>query len=97
MATVIRNSNQTLERVYEATEAGAILLVLTPDDGRPAELAKLNDARVAWTSFSILDQTIDELLEDKYEVVSEREAFLLRALQLKLEAGALRKSSCFLL
>ncbi|MDP1560528.1 MAG: hypothetical protein Q8M16_03940 [Pirellulaceae bacterium] len=54
-----------LERLNEATEAVAILLVLTPDDVRPAELAKLSDARVAWTSFSILDQAIDELLEDK--------------------------------
>lgn len=79
-----------LERLNEATEAVAILLVLTPDDVRPAELAKLNDARVAWTSFSILDQAIDELLEDKYEVVSEREAFLLRALQTMLaEEGLL--------
>ncbi|MDP1560535.1 MAG: hypothetical protein Q8M16_03975, partial [Pirellulaceae bacterium] len=79
-----------LERLNEATEAVAILLVLTPDDGRPPELAKLNDARVAWTSFSILDQAIDELLDDKYEVVSEREAFLLRALQTMLaEEGLL--------
>ncbi|MBL8889737.1 MAG: hypothetical protein JNL67_07140 [Planctomycetaceae bacterium] len=40
-----------LERLNEATEAVAILLVLTPDDGRPPELAKLGDARVAWSSF----------------------------------------------
>jgi hypothetical protein len=76
--------------VNEATEAVAILLVLTPDDGRPPELAKLSDARVVWTSFSMLDQAIDELLDDKYEVVSEREAFLLRALQTMLaEEGLL--------
>ncbi|MFM8398150.1 MAG: hypothetical protein ACKOAH_09995, partial [Pirellula sp.] len=48
---------------------------------RPEELDRLNDPRVAWTSFAILDQAIDEMLDDKYEVVSEREAFLLRALQ----------------
>lgn len=64
----------------EATEAVALLLVLTPDDVRPSELDKLNDPRVAWTSFTILDQAIVEMLDDKYEVVSEREAFLLRAL-----------------
>jgi hypothetical protein len=42
--------------VNEATEAVAILLVLTPDDGPPPELAKLNDVRVVWTSFSIPDR-----------------------------------------
>ena len=70
-----------LERLDTAKEAVAILIVLTPDDSRPEELDKLNDPRVAWTSFAILDQAIDEMLDDKYEVVSEREAFLLRALQ----------------
>lgn len=73
-----------LERLDKATEAVAILLVLTPDDVRPSELDKLSDPRVVWTSFSILDQAIDEMLDDKYEVVSEREAFLLRALQTML-------------
>ncbi len=73
-----------LERLDEATEAVALLLVLTPDDARPSELDKLNDPRVVWTSFTILDQAIDEMLDDKYEVVSEREAFLLRALQTML-------------
>ena len=70
-----------LERLDKATEEVAILLVLTPDDIRPVELETLNDPRVVWTSFSILDQAIDEMLDDKYEVVSEREAFLLRELQ----------------
>jgi hypothetical protein len=70
-----------LERLDQATEAVALLLVLTPDDSRPSELDKLNDPRVVWTSFLTLDQAIDEMLDDKYEVVSEREAFLLRALQ----------------
>lgn len=73
-----------LERLDKATEAVALLLVLTPDDVRPSELDQVNDPRVVWTSFSILDQAIDEMLDDKYEVVSEREAFLLRALQTML-------------
>jgi hypothetical protein len=47
----------------------------------PEELDRLNAPRVAWTSFAILDQAIYELLDDKLEVVSEREAFFLRALQ----------------
>ncbi|WP_442505076.1 hypothetical protein SH528x_003847 [Novipirellula sp. SH528] len=38
---------------------------------------------------SLLDQAIDEMLEDSTEVVSEREAFLLRELQSKIEAEGL--------
>jgi hypothetical protein len=36
---------------------------------------------LVWASFASLDQAIDELLDDPREVVSEREAFLLRELQ----------------
>lgn len=60
------------------------LLVLTPDETCPSEIGKLADARVSWSSFSALDQAIDELLADKTDVISEREAFLLRELQLML-------------
>ncbi len=66
-----------------------MLLVLTPDDSRPAVLDELNDNRIAWSSFALLDQAIDELLDDSKEVVSEREAFLLRELQAMLEAEGL--------
>jgi len=82
-----------LERLDQATEAVALLLVLTPDDSRPSEIDKLNDQRVVWTSFAILDQAIDEMLDDKYEVVSEREAFLLRGLQEMLVADNLVANS----
>jgi hypothetical protein len=41
----------------------------------------ISDDRLVWASFSSLDQAIDELLDDPREVVSEREAFLLRELQ----------------
>lgn len=78
-----------LARLDDATEATALLLVLTPDDSRPACLNELNDDRVVWTSFALLDQAIDELLDDSQEVVSEREAFLLRELQMMLEAEGL--------
>jgi len=43
-----------------------------------------SDERLFWSSFAALDQAIDELLADKTEVVSEREAFLLRELQAML-------------
>lgn len=78
-----------LARLDEATESTALLLVLTPDDVRPTILEDLNDDRVVWTSFALLDQAINELLEDPKEVVSEREAFLLRELQSMLEAEEL--------
>jgi hypothetical protein len=75
-----------LARLESASEKTSILLVLTPDDTRPSILDKLNDARCAWASFAMLDQAIDEILDDKYEVVSEREEFLLRELQSMLGA-----------
>lgn len=78
-----------LRRLNEATESTALLLVLTPDDVRPTILEDLDDDRVVWTSFALLDQAINELLEDPKEVVSEREAFLLRELQSMLEAEGL--------
>ncbi|WP_442508330.1 hypothetical protein SH528x_007299 [Novipirellula sp. SH528] len=78
-----------LKRLNEATESTALLLVLTPDDVRPTILEDIDDDRVVWTSFALLDQAINELLEDPKEVVSEREAFLLRELQVMLEAEGL--------
>jgi hypothetical protein len=70
-----------LKRLDETTEATRVLLVLTPDDARPAAFDVLQDDRLVWSSFAAVDQAIDEMLDDKYEVVSEREAFLLRELQ----------------
>ncbi len=78
-----------LKRLDDATEAQCVLLVVTPDDFRPQAIDGLNDDRVAWASFSALDQAIDEVLSDKNEVVSEREAFLLRELQIMLVAEGL--------
>jgi len=46
---------------------------------------------VLWRSFSELDNAIDELLEDATEVISEREAFLLRELQQMFHAEKLLK------
>ncbi len=66
-----------LPRIADQT---ARLLVITPDEVQPAVLDGIDD-RVVWTSFTAMDQAIDELLDDKYTVVSEREAFLLRELQ----------------
>lgn len=82
-----------LTRLDESTESVALLLVLTPDETRPSPLDKMNDPRVVWASFVMLDQAIDEILDDKYEVVSEREAYLLRELQNMLSAEGLLANS----
>jgi hypothetical protein len=81
-----------LKRLDSATEAVRTLLVLTPDGSRPGVLDTFTDDRLAWASFTALDQAIDEMLGDKYEVVSEREAFLLRELQNMLDAEGLLAS-----
>ncbi|QDT48929.1 hypothetical protein Pan258_29760 [Symmachiella dynata] len=82
-----------LERLDEGNESVALLLVLTPDDSRPAGVDEVEDSRVVWASFALLDQAIDEILDDKYEVVSEREAYLLRELQSMLAAEGLLANS----
>lgn len=74
-----------LVRLDESAEAFRALLVLTPDHVRPSVLTPLTDPRVYWASFAALDQAIDDLLADKTEVISEREAFLLRELQRMLD------------
>jgi hypothetical protein len=95
---VVRNAVNTeqlsrhLKRLA-GREAFERLLVLTPDDRRPDTIAPSADLRLAWASFATLDQAIDELLADPKEVIAEREAFLLRNLQLMLEDEGLLKSA----
>lgn len=74
-----------LKRFDGSSETTRILLVLTPDATQPPQIDEIGDRRVAWASFASLDQAIDELFEDKEEVISEREAFLLRQLQTMLD------------
>ena len=82
-----------LKRLDEAKEQSQFLLVLTtPDDERPNIIDEIKDQRMAWTSFVLLDQAIDEMIADPHEVVSEREAFLLRELQNFFEAENLLAS-----
>ncbi len=78
-----------LERLHAGSEADKVLLVLTPDDTRPAALAELADPSIAWASFATLEQAIEELLKDPFEVISEREGFLLRELQAMLREEGL--------
>ena len=83
-----------VKRLKEAKESNRVLLVLTPDDQRPKEVAQIADKAVIWSSFSVLDQAIEELLADKAEAVAEREVFLLRELQtMLLEEGLIGSAS----
>ena len=70
-----------LSRLDDSSESERRLLVLTPDNNCPKAVEKIDDERLAWASFAALDQAIEDLLDDPKEVVSEREAFLLRELQ----------------
>lgn len=87
VANAVRSEqiSRHLTRLDEAKESHARLLVLTPDSERPAAVSQLSDPRLAWSSFAALEQAIDGLLDDRTEVISEREAFLLRELQAMLQ------------
>lgn len=65
------------------------LILLTPDHEEPKELREFQKQQIIWRSFSDLDSAIEELLKDPQEVISEREAFLLRELQLMFQAEKL--------
>ena len=73
-----------VQRLDHSTETVQGLLLLTPDEARPVVVDHIADPRLFWTSFAALDQAIEELLRDPKEVLSEREAFLLRELQTML-------------
>ena len=75
-----------LVRVQKVSASTRWLIVLTPDNRMPEAVDELmaDNQPVVWASFRMLDQAINELLSDRMEVVSEREQFLLRELQLML-------------
>lgn len=57
------------------------LFVVTPDPVQPPEVGAVNDPRVVWLSFAMLDQAIDELLTDPSALVSEHDRLLLTELR----------------
>jgi len=92
--SVSRDQLQRYVTQLGGEEPTQMLLVLTPDEIRPNPIEQLNDERVVWNSFASLDQAVEELLTDDTEVVSEREAFLLRQLQaMLLEEGLLSSAN----
>ncbi len=74
-----------LKRFDNSNEKTKRLLVLTPDTKQPTQIDEVKDPCITWASFASLNQAIDELFEDKKEVISEREAYLLRELQTMLD------------
>jgi hypothetical protein len=84
-AVNVTQLTQHLDQLKNVSEERRVLLVITPDAQRPQEFAQFENLvespNVTWASFAALDQAIDELMSDPREVISEREAFLLRELQ----------------
>ncbi|MCY3682679.1 MAG: hypothetical protein OXH16_14860 [Gemmatimonadetes bacterium] len=65
------------------------LLLLTPDDNQPGDF----ENRVIWSNFRTLVTAIEEILEDKSEPPSEKEAFLLREFILMIQEDGLTGST----
>ena len=57
------------------------LIVLTPDSTTPTAIQNIEDNRIVWANFQLLNSAIDELIDDPKAVVSEREQFMLREFQ----------------
>jgi len=90
-AVRVEQLQRHLKRFDDARESILVLLVVTPDQTQPTAIDQVSDpqGRLVWASFETLVQAIDDLLADPTEVVSEREAFLLRELQTMLAAEGL--------
>jgi len=92
-AVNVNQLKRHLKRFDNSNEKTKRLLVLTPDTKQPTQIDEIKDPCITWASFASLNQAIDDLFEDKKEVISEREAFLLRELQTMLDNEELIGSS----
>lgn len=61
------------------------LIVITPDPEQPPIISERTGQPITWFSFARLNQAIEELLDDRTELVSEQARFLLRELQALFE------------
>ncbi len=61
------------------------LFVITPDPEQPQLVQDLPNTPITWFNFARLNQAIDELLDDRTELISEQSRFLLRELQALFE------------
>ena len=83
------NEPQLKKHFQQATKGNAKLIYLTPDDERPKILCGNEFEAISWVSFENLHQLIMELIRDPDIIVSERDQFLLRNLQLLIEDAGL--------
>lgn len=83
------NTKQMDNHIKYAKDSKATLVYLTPDASRPKALAS---DKVVWKSFQDLYDLISELLVDPTLILSERDQFLLKNLQILFyESGLLPK------
>jgi len=81
------DSTQLNKHIKYAEASKATLVYLTPDTSRPIALS---DNKVVWKSFQDLYDLISELLVDPALILSERDQFLLKNLQILFyESGLL--------
>lgn len=80
-----------IERHLQDVGEGEKLLVLTPDNDRPAVLDQLEcrQDRVVWSNFDALAEAINAILGDADDPPTERERFLLRELIAMLQDDGL--------
>ncbi len=74
-----------LHRFEGTTYKDERLIVITPDPEQPPIVSERAEQPITWFSFARLNQAIDELLDDRTELISEQARFLLRELQALFE------------
>jgi hypothetical protein len=73
-----------LDQLNSPEQGDSFLLALTPDRTKPGVVDSIKHPlkeRLRWSSFAALNETIDDMLRDEKDVISEREQFLLREFQ----------------
>jgi hypothetical protein len=70
-----------LAQLRAPKQEGSFLLALTPDTSQPAVIDTINKKQLRWASFAALNGSIEDVLQDEEDVISEREEFLLREFQ----------------
>lgn len=63
------------------THGDVRVIALTPDPEAPPALTAIEDPRLHWTSFTLLDAAINSVIETSGQAMRDRERYLLRELQ----------------
>lgn len=73
-----------LDQLNSPDDGNSFLLALTPDRTKPGvidTIKHLHKNGLRWSSFAALNESIEDILKDEKDVISEREQFLLREFQ----------------